>query len=152
MSIIFSRITIYGHLTLHFHTLCNSNNHCFSTCLESKIFTFIFLNFVFFINFAKDSGYKSDDGVSHKSLAKIIFCIVFNLFFTSFSFCLFTRILTISSFLSDLYLSNLYLDKNVASTNFNNNCSFQVTKVNFSGKVIISSHKNSITVFVEFLE
>jgi hypothetical protein len=78
----------------------------------------VFLNFVFFTNLAKDSGLRSQAGVSQRSLESFIFSRVFNLSSTCFFSFLSISILTASIFFFVLYLSNLYLDKTKASTSF----------------------------------
>jgi hypothetical protein len=75
LSIILSKITKYGFAVLAFHTHHNSPSHFFSTCFGVSIFILVFLKFVDLTNLAKASGVRSDAGVSHKSLANIIFFI-----------------------------------------------------------------------------
>jgi hypothetical protein len=111
----------------------------------------MFLNFVFFIIFANSSGYKSEAGVSHKSLAKIIFSIVSNLFLTSFSISLLITIFILSSFISDLYLLNLYLESRVVLIKSSKLLSLLDNNVRLLGNLDKYSHKNSINVFSLFL-
>jgi hypothetical protein len=106
----------------------------------------VFLNFVFFIILAKLSGNKSDDGVSHKSLAKIILSKVFNLSLTSFSVLLLNKIFIKSSLDSDLYLLNLYLERIVTSNKSFIFLSVFDNNVKLFGNFLISSPKNSIKV------
>jgi len=101
---------------------------------------------VSFIILAKDSGYKSEEGVSHKSLDKIIFFIVSNLLLTSFLLSLLISILILSSLKFVLYLLNLYLDKRVVSIRSLKFLSLFDTIVKLKGRENNSSHKNSISV------
>jgi membrane protein implicated in regulation of membrane protease activity len=100
---------------------------------------------------ANSSGYKSEAGVSHKSLAKIIFSIVSNLFLTSFSIFLLIIIFILSSFISDLYLLNLYLESKVVLIKSTILLSLLDKIVKLFGNLGSSSHKNSIRVLLVFL-
>jgi hypothetical protein len=109
LSTIFSKITIYGLFTLHFQTASNKFIPNFSSFLLSKIFTFVFLNFVFSTNSAKVLGYNSFDGLKPKSLAKTMFSIVFNLSFAVFFHSQSTTKYKLSSSFLVLYSWYLYL-------------------------------------------
>jgi hypothetical protein len=111
----------------------------------------MFLNFVDFIIFANSSGYKSEEGVSQRSLAKIILSIVSNLILTSFSTSLLITIFILSSSFSDLYLLNLYLESRVVLIKSSKFLSLFDNNVKFDGNFGNSSHKNSIRVFGSFL-
>jgi hypothetical protein len=141
LSIIFSKITICDFLLLHFHTSKIKFNQYFFKSFELKIFTFVFLNFVFFTNSAKLSGKRSFAGIVVKSLAKIIFSIVFSLSFAIFSQSLLTIKLILSGFFSVLYSSYLYL----ANIELFNNISIFFKEfgkiVRLEGNFLNSSHK-----------
>jgi hypothetical protein len=75
LSIILSKITRYGFAVAAFHTPHNRPSHFFSTCFGESILILVFLNLVALTILAKASGVRSEAGVSHKSLANIIFSI-----------------------------------------------------------------------------
>gem|GEM_PF-1026765 len=145
---ILSKTNINGLFILHFQTAHNKPSHCFCISLGVKILIFVFLNFNDFALLIKSSGYKSQVGVSHKSLAKIILFIVSSL---SSNFCLisFSQIMFISSsFFSVRYCWNLYLDNRQLST-IDNKFSLLFDKiVNLFGNLVTFSHKNSVSVFL----
>jgi hypothetical protein len=86
-----------GLLALHFQTACKSHNHFFSISFGEKTFTFVFFHFVFLMIFEKFSGERSQAGVSHRFLARIIFSRVESLSSTHL-FCFFsTKIFIFSS-------------------------------------------------------
>jgi len=106
---------------------------------------------VFLTIFVKFSGVKSQAGVSHKSLAKIIFSMVFNLSCINFLVSLVDKINIMSSFFSVLYCPNLYLDnRQEFIISIKLSLLFE-SNVSFSGNLGKFSQRNSINVLFQLL-
>ncbi|MBT3853843.1 hypothetical protein HOF65_08045 [bacterium] len=101
-----------------------------------------------FAIFANTSGYKSEEGVSQRSLAKIILSKVSNLFLTSFFVLLLISIFILSFLYSDLYLLNLYLERIVVSIRSSKLLSLFDNNDKLFGNLGSSDHKNSIKVLL----